>query len=170
MAERVLKKVCLLGDGAIGKTSLIRRFVFDQFDDRYIMTFGTKVVKKTLTMKKDSRDLEVTLMIWDILGQRMHDPLHAAYYQGASGALIGFDITRKETFDNMREWVAAFRKASPNSHLLFFANKSDLPNWAVTEEQFNDLAKEFGAPRMLTSAKIGKNVEESFAEIARMMC
>ena len=75
-------KVCLLGDGAVGKTSLVHRFVYDVFDDKYIMSFGTKVSKKTVELA----DARVDLMIWDILGQKTHESLHSAYYRGAVGA------------------------------------------------------------------------------------
>jgi small GTP-binding protein len=91
-------KLCLLGDGAVGKTSLVRRFVFDVFDDKYLMSFGTKVVKKEIKVG----DTELDMMIWDILGQRTKDVLHAAYYRGATGALAVCDFTRPDTMKNLR--------------------------------------------------------------------
>jgi GTPase SAR1 family protein len=81
--KKLMKKICLLGDGAVGKTSLIRKFVFDSFDDKYIMTFGTKVSKKDVTMVREGQEFNMTFLIWDILGQRVHNTIHSAYYQGA---------------------------------------------------------------------------------------
>lgn len=170
MQERFLKKVALLGDGAVGKTSLIRRFVSDQFDDKYIVTVGAKVVKRDTVIQRDGRDVRVTLMIWDILGQRMHDSLHAAYYQGGSGALIVCDLTRRETFEHIPAWIDAFRKVAPEACLVLLGNKSDLPGWAVKEEDLGRMGEHYGAPTYLTSAKVGSNVEAAFKKIAELMC
>jgi small GTP-binding protein len=170
MPEKFLKKVCLLGDGAVGKTSLVRRFVSDQFEDKYILTVGTKVVKRDIKVNLSGSEAAVTLMIWDILGQRMHDSLHAAYYSGASGALIVCDITRRETFDHVPEWIEAFRKSSPNSCVLLLANKSDLPSWAATKDELEAMARKYDANGYLTSAKTGQKVEQAFGEIALKMC
>lgn len=170
MAEKYLKKVCLLGDGAVGKTSLVRRFVADQFDDKYILTVGTKVVKRDIGITLGGNEVTVTLMLWDILGQRMHDSLHAAYYSGASGALIVCDITRRETVDHLQEWIDAFRKVSPRSSILLLANKSDLPSWAATKDELDAVAKKNGTSAHLTSAKMGLNVEVAFKEIGALMC
>lgn len=170
MPEKYLKKVCLLGDGAVGKTSLVRRFVADQFEDKYILTVGTKVVKRDIKTTVGGSEAMVTLMIWDILGQRMHDSLHAAYYSGASGALFVCDITRRETVDHLPEWIDAFRKVSPRSSILLLANKSDLPSWAATKDELDALAKRFETNAYLTSAKTGLNVENAFKEIGGSMC
>jgi len=170
MPEKFLKKVCLLGDGAVGKTSLVRRFVSDQFEDKYILTVGTKVVKCDIKVSISGAEATVTLMIWDILGQRMHDSLHAAYYSGASGALIVCDITRRETFDHVPEWIEAFRKSSPKSCVLLLANKSDLPSWGATKDELDELARKYDANGYLTSAKTGQKVEQAFGEIALKMC
>ena len=74
-SAKYIIKLCLLGDGAVGKTSLVRRFVFDVFDDKYLMSFGTKVSKKSMTVEGETMDL----MIWDILGQKSQEALHEAY-------------------------------------------------------------------------------------------
>jgi len=75
-SAKYIIKLCLLGDGAVGKTSLVRRFVFDVFDDKYLVSFGTKVSKKSMKIG----DADVDLLVWDILGQKSHEALHAAYY------------------------------------------------------------------------------------------
>jgi len=167
MPKKLMKKICLLGDGAVGKTSLIRKFVFDKFDDRYIMTFGTKVSKKQMDVTRGGQDYAITLLVWDILGQRVHNNLHSAYYQGATGAFIVCDTTRKETLDNLEEWIDVFRKVNKNAPVVLLGNKSDLTD----EMQFGDaelgqIAEKYGMKYHLTSAKTGAHVEESFIELS----
>lgn len=156
-----MKKICLLGDGAVGKTSLVRRYVFDLFDDRYIVSFGTKVVKKVLQIG----DCELSMMIWDILGQREHKKLHAAYYRGASGALLVCDQTRPETLTSLPDWTANFRDVSPEAALYLLVNKTDLEP-SVSERQVSETASELGIEFICTSAKTGENVEDAFSQMA----
>jgi small GTP-binding protein len=164
--KKLMKKVCLLGDGAVGKTSLIRKFVFDTFDDKYIMTFGTKVSKKDVTMIRNGQEFNMTFIIWDILGQRVHDNIHSAYYQGASGAFIVCDTTRMETLEHIEEWIDVFRRVNKDAPVILLGNKSDL----VGEMQFGDsdlgqLAAKHSMKYHLTSAKTGIHVEEAFIEL-----
>jgi small GTP-binding protein len=166
MPKKLMKKVCLLGDGAVGKTSLIRKFVFDRFEDKYIMTFGTKVSKKQVQIIRNDIDYNLTFLIWDILGQRVHDNLHSAYYQGASGAFIVCDTTRHETLVNIEEWISVFRKVNKDSPLIFLGNKSDLKDQAqFGEAELAELGKKYSVPFHLTSAKTGDYVEDSFMEL-----
>ncbi|MFQ5909992.1 MAG: ADP-ribosylation factor-like protein, partial [Thermoplasmata archaeon] len=101
-------KVCLVGDFQVGKTSLIRRFVQDEFDDRYLETIGTKVTKKTVNVDHPSEDgiLRVKLLVWDIMGRKeFGDLLREAYFYGAKGIVAVCDLTRPETVDSLREWI-----------------------------------------------------------------
>ena len=166
--KKIMKKVCLLGDGAVGKTSLIRKFVFDTFDDKYIMTFGTKVTKKEMGLNVGGTDYELILMMWDILGQRVHDNLHSSYYQGAAGAFIVCDVTRRETFEGAGEWLKVFRGVSPDAPVIFLGNKSDLADKrAVSDADLQRVSDENGTRYLLTSAKTGLNVEEAFDALAK---
>jgi len=162
--RKIVKKICLLGDGGVGKTSLVRRYVFDLFDDRYIVSFGTKVVKKVLTMGATN----VIMMIWDILGQKEHPKLHAAYYKGASAAFVVCDSTRPETLSSTPEWVESFQKVSPDGALYLLVNKSDLSS-VISREQVAKMTKSLNIKFMETSAKTGQNVEEAFGDIARLI-
>jgi small GTP-binding protein len=175
MAEvrEVIKKICLLGDPAVGKTSLIRRYVFDMFDDKYITTIGTKVTKKTVVVPgpvQPSADIRITLLIWDILGQREYQRLHPVYYQGAEGALIVCDSTRKETIGNLATWVTSFKNVVGNVPVVFLINKSDL----VDPEKFDrteidSLSRQHHAPYLPTSAKNGLNVERAFITVSEAL-
>ena len=160
--RKFIRKVCLLGDGGVGKTSLVRRYVEDVFSDSYIISFGTKVSKKVL----DLGEVELTLMIWDILGQKGDDALHAAYYRGANGALLVGDQTRPETMRHLVGWRGDFLKASPDASIVAAANKSDLPG-AVQAEELQEISRALGTEFQRTSAKTGEGVEELFMMLGR---
>jgi len=157
-------KVCLLGDGAVGKTSLVHRYVYDAFDDKYIMSFGTKVSKKTV----ETSDARVDLMIWDILGQRTHESLHNAYYRGAAGALAVCDFTRRQTLESLSSWVSGFREVVGEAPVILLANKSDLPR-SFTLEDVRSFGSSVGCEVLETSAKTGDNVEVAFSSLAAKM-
>lgn len=161
---KYILKLCLLGDGAVGKTSLVRRFVFDVFDDKYLQSFGTKVSKKTIAVG----DASVDLMIWDILGQKTHESLHAAYYKGAAGALAVCDFTRPETMRNLRSWLGSFRSVVGDQPVLILGNKADLEK-AFTFEELESFGASVNCPVMETSAKTGLNVERAFSEIGKRL-
>jgi len=100
-------KICLIGDGAVGKTSLISRFVYDKFDDKYMLTLGTKTSLKKILMPLvgQNRTIDCQLNIWDIMGQKEFERLHKTFFRGAQGAIIVTDITRKETMESVEHWV-----------------------------------------------------------------
>jgi small GTP-binding protein len=166
--RRISKKIVLLGDPGVGKTSMIRRFVYDIFDDKYITTLGMKVTKKQMIIKHpiDHKDLELTLMIWDLMGQKEYQFLHKSTYKGTDGAIIVCDFTRKETMDNIPEWVSNLFNITGNIPIVIIGNKNDLNG----KKQFNfkdisGLAKVCKATAFVTSAKTGENVELVFNKI-----
>ncbi len=120
----MIKKICLLGEGGVGKTSLIGRYVFDCFSDDYIVSFGTKVTKKVLELD----NVQLTLMIWDVLGQRSQRSLHAAYYAGANGALFVCDTTSETTLNALPTWLDDFKASVGQRPSIPLINKSDLPS------------------------------------------
>ncbi len=164
-------KICLVGEGAVGKTCLIRRFIQDQFDDRYISTLGAKVSKKEIQVSGTNGGADIDMTIWDIMGEKgFRELLKEAYFHGAQGVLAVCDITRKETLDDLDEWVAAVVKVTGNVPIEFLANKADLKNEVkVTEAEIREAAESYHAPYLYTSAKTGQNVEEAFARLARMI-
>lgn len=167
--KRIMKKICLVGDPAVGKTSLIRRYVYDTFDDKYLYTIGAKITKKVMNIKYLMHDVNLTLMIWDIEGQKGIGKSHSTYYKGAEAAIIVCDVTMKETLENIPRWGDAVFKVTGEIPLVFLANKIDLPNKAFDEEEIKDAASEFKAPYLLTSAKTGENVENTFLTISKLL-
>ncbi|MEK6987446.1 MAG: Rab family GTPase [Candidatus Thermoplasmatota archaeon] len=169
--EKMKVKICLVGEGAVGKTCLIRRFIHDQFDDRYISTLGAKVSKKEIVVDGTDGSIAIDMTIWDIMGEKgFRELLKEAYFHGAQGVLAVCDITRKESLDDLDEWVAAVVKVTGRVPVEFLANKADLKDQQVVKE--SDIAKaagSHGAPFLFTSAKTGENVEQAFAELAKMI-
>src|SRR6266511_3016357 len=106
--QRMKVKICLVGEGAVGKTCLIRRFIQDQFDDRYISTLGAKVSKKEIKVDGPNGGTDIDMTIWDIMGEKgFRELLKEAYLHGAHDVVAVYDVTRRETFDGLDEPVAA---------------------------------------------------------------
>jgi small GTP-binding protein len=162
--RKYIKKVALLGEGAVGKTSLVRRYVLDVFSDEYIQTFGAKVTKKVLEF--DS--MELTMMIWDILGQKSNSSLHSTYYSGSNGALLVFDLTRPETLEAMPRWLDDLHKVTGKIPIVLVANKADLRK-EIAQERMDLISSQLGSSIMYTSAKEGTGVEEAFWQLAQKM-
>lgn len=164
-------KICLVGEGAVGKTCLIRRFIHDQFDDRYISTLGAKVSKKELIVNGESGEIDVDMTIWDIMGEKgFRELLKEAYFHGAQGVLAVADVTRKETLDDLGDWIAAVAKVTGDIPVQLLANKIDLKEqMAVTEDDVRETAAVHKAPCLYTSAKTGENVEAGFANLAKLI-
>jgi small GTP-binding protein len=164
----VTKKMCVIGDAAVGKTSLIRRFVIDKFDDKYITTIGTKTSKKTLTVRGEEADVYLTLMIWDVLGQKNFEKLHKSAYKGASGAFIVMDISRKETLETFNTWIASLYKVTSEIPVVVLANKNDLKP-AFGRAEIEKVIGDYELPYFLASAKTGENVNEAFRKLGAIM-
>ncbi len=162
------KKMCVVGDEAVGKTSLIRRFVVDKFDDKYIATIGTKTSKKDLTIKRDEGDVNLKLMIWDILGQKSFSKLQESAYKGASGAFIVLDLTRRETLHTFGNWLSSMYNVTGAIPVVILANKNDLEG-EFGGDDIENLVKEYSFPYYLTSAKTGENVDHAFHTLGKMI-
>jgi len=173
MAKRnLIKKVCLLGDGAVGKTSLIRKYVYDAFDDKYLMTIGAKVTKKVLDVETtDGTQIHLTIMLHDIVGQVEFERIHKQYYRGSEGAVLVCDLTRKDTLEHLGWWLESLSEVVGDVPVTLIGNKQDLKDeHQVTFKDMAALAKEYHCPYYLTSAKTGENVENVFENIGRRVC
>ena len=167
-AERMKAKVCLVGEAAVGKTSMVRRFVLDEFDDRYVTTLGAKVSKKELALEvpETERRIQIDMTVWDIMGEKgFRDLLKDAYFQGARGILGVADLSRYSTLKELDEWVTSVFRVVGEIPVVYAINKKDLSDEVMIlfgEKEILQHAKAFGAPWMYTSAKTGENVEAAF--------
>lgn len=163
-------KICLFGEPAVGKTSLIKRYVYNMFDDRYLVTIGTKVSKKTISLEKGGEEISVELLIWDIIGHKsFRNLLLEAYFYGAQGLIGVCDISRKITLESLSEWIEGIRSVADVSKLptVLVINKIDLDTKEITEEDVKNFAEKYGIEKyVFTSAKDGTNVNEAFTYLA----
>jgi len=174
--ETLKKNIILLGDGATGKSSLIRRFVTDQFSEKYMTTLGSRVTKKDVYLENNGEQMKMSLLIWDILGQKDYQYTQALSFGGIEGALLVTDITRRSTLDSLSEyWIPSLVSVTGALPMIFIGNKSDLKGSAeFGEKELKDLASNYESCDVqkrvyLTSAKEGKEIEAAFKELASCM-
>ncbi len=166
MKKMVKKKVCLLGQFGVGKTSLIEKFVFNIFSEKYLSTIGVKVDKKEITLE-DGR--QMVLMIWDLAGQEDDSPPPESYLQGMSGYLLVADGTRPETLDAVRRIHGKIGGLYPEIPFELLINKRDLTDaWKVTSRDYADFSRT-GVDVFITSARNGTAVEDAFLGLAEAM-
>jgi len=159
------KKLCMLGASAVGKTCLVRRFVFNVFSEKYLTTIGVKIDRKLVSIGEQ----EVSLILWDIQGEDQFAHILPTYFRGASGCLLVADGTRKDTIEtalDLGERVCASAGKVPS---LLILNKSDLVNqWEVETEDIESLRRQ-GWTVIETSARHGFMVEDAFLTLADQM-
>ena len=164
------KKVCLLGDFAVGKTSLVRRFVYNLFDDKYISTIGVKVSSKTVVVPRNGDVVDLTIMLWDLAGGEEFDMMRASYLRGAVGAVLVCDLTRPKTLESLERYAEEMRSVNPNAQFIIAANKQDLiDQMQLSPTQIASVAAKFNAPYYLTSAKNGAEIETLFRYLGGLL-
>ena len=166
----ITKKLCLLGDFNVGKTSLIRRFVEDKFSDQYLSTVGVKISRKSLNIQTDFDFHQVNLMVWDLEGNTKFKSITPSYLKGASGSIIVGDLTRSNTLNNLNQHINLFLEVNPQGTMAIALNKADL----VPQEKLDKLLENYSSqnhPQIIsiyfTSAKTGENVAEIFEELSK---
>lgn len=157
------KKVNLMGDTSVGKTSLILRFVESVFGDYYLKTIGTNIYTKTV----DITGAKIKLIINDIMGEKAYRSVQEAAFMGSTGAIAVVDITRKDTLDNlMEEWLPRYWElADRDNPIVLAVNKYDLEDKEITAEMLDEYS-EFFSEIFFTSAKTDINVESCFTKLA----
>lgn len=170
-SKRYIKKVALIGDSAVGKTSLIRRFVIDVFDDKYIATIGAKVSKRDVEYTLPDKTIYLTLMMWDILGQHDYKKMRVQGLTGAHGVILVADLTRPETIKTASEfWMPEVREVLGVPAVIFVGNKVDLAGKdSASADDLRKLGIMTDVPVFLASAKTGENVELIFKKIGETM-
>jgi small GTP-binding protein len=166
-------KVCFLGQGNVGKTSLILRYTQNAFVEDYKPTLGTDFAIKKLNIGGH----KIALQIWDLAGQEHFSSIRSFYSKGASAGVLVFDVTRPETFLTIKEWHDQFRRdSSPDGkqnrggQMFVVANKTDLEGRRLVPPQVGDMIQQWmGISYYETSAKSGKNVEKLFYDMAKLL-
>jgi len=161
----MLIKLLLIGDSGVGKSCLLCRYSDDVFNSNFITTIGIDFKIRTIELD----GAKIKLQIWDTAGQERFRTITQAYYRGAMGILLVYDVTDDKSFNNIRTWMRNIEQhANEQVVKILLGNKCDMPDKKmVTWEQGNDLAKEYGIEFFETSAKTNVKVEEAFTAIAR---
>lgn len=161
----IQKKVCMLGASAVGKTSLVARFVQGIFSDKYLTTVGVKIDKKPL----DVGDTAVTLVLWDMQGEDRFQKVQMSYLRGANGYLLVADGTRRDTLDRAKALQRDAESVAGQVPFVLLLNKADLvDDWDLDDAALEDL-RSSGWTLVRTSAKTGENVEATFEALASRM-
>ncbi|HKZ42479.1 MAG TPA: GTP-binding protein [Candidatus Hodarchaeales archaeon] len=176
----LFSKIVLAGDGAVGKTALRRAFMGTTFSSDYLMTIGADFSTKEIQLPSP-RSETVKFQIWDLAGQMRFSEVRTVYYNGASGAVLIYDCTRPESFENTPKWLMEIKKNSKSPiPVVLLANKVDLKDkvdfsieksqgqalaQAITRYYFDERA-EMSIPFFETSAKTGLNVDAAFYALA----
>ncbi|KAH9011347.1 GTPase [Lactarius hengduanensis] len=158
-----LFKIILTGDTQVGKSNLLSRFVRNEFNVESRSTIGVEFATRTITVD----DKRVKAQVWDTAGQERYRAITAAYYRGAVGALLMYDVTKPSTFASVKKWVEELREhASPHIVTLIVGNKTDLESLrSVTTEEAAAFAAENGMEFIETSALNTSNVESAFESV-----
>ncbi len=163
-------KVIIVGPSAVGKTSLLNRFVHNEFALKYKLTIGVDFLTKSVEYQPSKF---VKLHIWDIGGQERFNFLHRSFYEGASGAVLAFDLSRQNTFSSMKTWLSEMRSIMTNEiPKVIIGNKTDLIpeiGQIIDRSDVNKYAKNEDCSYFETSAKTGENVEKAFLELTQRM-
>ena len=166
----IKKKICLLGLYSVGKTSMIRQFVYNKFEDKYLSTIGVHISKKKLNIDNMEDKQSIEFFIWDIANIDKFDNVVNNYLRGAHGAIIVTDVTRPVTIENINEFADKFLEINPKAKIIFVGNKIDL----VDELKFDKEKYIFSVcdsryKLLFTSAKTGENIEEVFIKLGEQI-
>jgi Ras-related protein Rab-8A len=170
-------KICVVGNSAVGKTSLIKRYTTDSFQRDYISTLGMQFSRYEEMIDGD----KVELFLWDLAGQESFSTLRDRFYTGSSGAIIVFSLAPEEidTYHNLSKWISNVREACGNIPMILFGNKADLvdqnalitsPNYATSDVHVENFAKDHNFMGYFkTSALTGQGVKDAFKALVKKL-
>ena len=162
-----LLKYVIVGDAAVGKSNLLLRYTHGEFKEEYQLTIGVEFGSNNIIVDNNI----FRIQIWDTAGQENFRSITRSYYKNSACALIVYDITRRQSFENLINWIEDCKNSSPKTvFMVLIGNKCDLEkNREVSEEEGREFAEKYGMLFFETSAKTGKNVEEVFKESVKII-
>ncbi len=164
-------KLTVLGDPAVGKTSLINKYITDSFTENYSPTLGVNILTKDIRFEENQS--EIRLLLWDLAGQEKYELTRKMFFQGCAGALLVYDMTQNSTFERISsKWIKDFRQyGRPDGVYILIGNKLDLKeSIKVSSEEGRKLSQEINAAEFIeTSAKYGENVEKAFKNLVSIV-
>jgi len=161
-------KLLIIGNSAVGKTSFLFRYADDSYTSAFVSTVGIDF--KVKTVQRNNK--RVKLQIWDTAGQERYRTITTAYYRGAMGFLLMYDITNEDSFNAVQDWATQIKTYSWDSaQVMLVANKADMENErVVSTERGEELARQLGFDFFETSAKENLNVSQSFDRLVDVIC
>ena len=164
--KEFLSKILVIGDGSVGKSCIIRRYVDNEFESTHLQTVGLDFKLKNIQLD-DGNSLKA--QIWDTAGQERFHSITRNYFKNAHGIILIYDVTLIESFHNVKNWIKQIKKeASDKVSIILVGNKIDMENKrAVSNEEGEKIADENGLKFFECSAKTGENIEQIFKEVAK---
>jgi len=163
-------KLIMLGDGAVGKTSIVNRFIKKAFKVDYSHTIGVDIHNHEINLNEDT---QVMLAIWDVAGQESYNFMRSQFYYGTDGVILCFDLTRADTFDHIYDWLVEVKKLiGQEVPFILIGNKVDLimdVGEVVPQEEIENFVEKRNVIYRETSAKNGTNVDIMFEDIAKII-
>nr|BAB40671.1 small GTPase RabD1 [Entamoeba histolytica] len=156
-------KLIMIGESSVGKTCCMNRFVSDQFSEVTKSTVGVGMVSKEMEVN----GIKVKLQIWDTAGQERFATLSSNYFRNAMGGVIMFDVSNRQSFENVSNWIDGCNKIEEKRVLVLAGNKTDLDERVITKEEGEARAKEFGLKYFEVSAKTGVGINEMFETLTK---
>ncbi|MFX0084998.1 MAG: Rab family GTPase [Candidatus Hodarchaeota archaeon] len=166
-----LAKILLLGEFRVGKSSMVLRYVEDRFPGDYMATIGANFLVKTVNLKQDYREIKIGMQIWDIGGHARSSQVGRVFFQGVSGALLVYDLTRRDTLEKLPLWIDQLQKYSPETRMYLIGNKNDLTDERIISFEEGETAKkELNMVKFFeTSAKTGDHIQDTFEDMAKLL-
>ena len=160
-------KILTIGDGGVGKTSILRRYVENKFLKHHLSTIGIDFLSKTLKIK----DKEIKLKIWDTAGQERYRQITSHIYKDADGIILVFDVTSEESFNQITDWMDQIKNnvSKEEINLILIGNKCDLADRMVEKERGEEMAEKLKIKYFETSALTGQGINEAFEELAKQI-
>lgn len=169
----ISKKICMLGSFGVGKTSLVRQFVFREFQENYFSTIGVQMTQKILPPFENTfgkRTEQLKLILWDLAHVEKFDSVVKNYFRGAHGAIVVFDLTRPQSFKNTNIFLKPFIETNPDSKIIIVGNKIDLTKKEnIDTAHFEKFTEKYKTDYLFTSARTGENVEELFLKLGKLI-